>query len=72
MSNISISLLCNRISTTFYKMMHSFFVCISCRSDKVVNTNANMTHLLFIDEELSGDGTDQHYGNDSHMVTAFI
>ena len=72
MSNISIAMMCNRISTTIYKIMHSFFVCISCRSDKVVNANANMTHLLFIDEELSGDGTDQHYDNDGNMVSAFI
>ena len=74
MSNITISLLCNRMSTIMYKMMHSFFVCISCKSDNVVNANANMKHLLFIDEELSSDGSDNGHdnNNDDTMVTAFI
>ena len=61
MSNISIGMMCNRISTMMYKMLHSFFVCISCRSDKVVN----MTHLIYTDDELSEDGSDT-------MISAFI
>ena len=72
MSNITIGMMMNRISATIYKMMHSFFVCISCRSDKVVNVNAhaNMTHLLFVDEELLDDGGDN--GRHGSMVTGFI
>ena len=65
MSNITIVMIMNRISATFYRIMHSFCVCISCRSDTVVHSNAhaNMTHLLFVDDDLSGDGS---------MVTTFI
>ena len=61
MSNITIVMMCNRISTMMYKMMHSFFVCISCRTDKAVN----MTHLIYTDDELTEDGSD-------NMATAFI